>query len=86
MAAMSEADAAEQGREPDEPAGGGDGFPEEDVAPEEPDPDLDVADPFGVGDEREPLEPGSDEDPHDGSVHGSVHGSDHGSDEPDPEG
>ena len=59
MAAMSEADVAEQGREPEEPAAGGDGFPEEDVAPEEPDPDLAVDDPFGVGDEREPLEPGA---------------------------
>lgn len=37
-------------------AGAGDGFPAEDVMPEDPDPDLDVMDPFGVGEDREPLE------------------------------
>lgn len=39
-------------------AGAGDGFPAEDVMPEDPDPDLDVNDPFGVGEDREPLEEG----------------------------
>ena len=39
-----------------------DGFPAEDVAPEDPDPDLDVDDPFGVGDDREPLEEGGGDD------------------------
>ena len=38
-----------------------DGFPAEDVAPDDPDPDLDVDDPFGVGDDREPLEEGGDD-------------------------
>jgi len=64
---MSEADAAEQGRGPEEPtgtdaggSGAGDGFPEEDVAPDETDPEMDVTDPFAVGEDREPLEPGSD--------------------------
>jgi hypothetical protein len=40
-------------------AGAGDGFPSEDVMPEDPDPDLDVTDPFGVGEDREPLEEGA---------------------------
>ncbi len=38
-----------------------DGFPAEDVSPEEEDPDLDVTDPFGVGEDREPLGDGTDE-------------------------
>lgn len=38
-----------------------DGFPAEDVAPDEVDPDLDVTDPFGVGEDREPLGDGTDE-------------------------
>ncbi len=67
MRRMSE----QEGREPEEPAvrpddsegsPADDGFPAEDVAPEDPDPDLDVDDPFGVGDEREPLEEGGDDD------------------------
>ena len=33
-----------------------DGFPGEDVMPDDPDPDLDVTDPFGVRGDREPLE------------------------------
>jgi len=41
-------------------SGAGDGFPEEDVAPDETDPEMDVTDPFAVGEDREPLEPGSD--------------------------
>ena len=43
-------------------AGAGDGFPAEDVMPEDPDPDLDVMDPFGVGEDREPLEEGGGAD------------------------
>lgn len=40
-----------------------DGFAGDDVAPEEPDPDLDVNDPFGVGgSEDEPSEDGSSKD------------------------
>lgn len=38
-----------------------DGFPAEDVTPEEPDPEMDVTDPFGVGDDREPLGDGQDD-------------------------
>ncbi len=38
-----------------------DGFPTEDVTPEEPDPEMDVTDPFGVGEDREPLEDEKDD-------------------------
>lgn len=38
-----------------------DGFPAQDVTPEEPDPEMDIADPFGVGEDREPLEGEKDE-------------------------
>ncbi|GAB4065278.1 hypothetical protein GCM10028777_14280 [Angustibacter speluncae] len=42
-------------------AGAGDGFPAEDVMPEDPDPDLDVMDPFGVGEDRDAPEEGGSE-------------------------
>lgn len=48
-------------------AGAGDGFPAEDVMPEDPDPELDVDDPFGVGENREPLEDGESPDEDAGS-------------------